>query len=570
MEWYERNSEMNKIKQSTKAKFLTITAILLLIIIAICNLSVTLASGNMEKALENKHDLYVYSEEFRNSSELLMNEARSYASTGDAKYLNNYNTELNTTQGRENSLKSMRAIGLSDSEETIMNQVSSYSDAMAVIENQSFELVKSGDTIGALELLYTDEYVDGNAMVSSLVDSFDAEVAARMEKEISKCTRTSNIADIITYSAVAFAAFFQIIVMIFVLKELIVPIIKIRNKMGEFMSGDMHGSFSIEADNTEIGQTAQAIHDFQDYQSEIIDDISYLLGEMAEGNFVIKTKCEESYKGDYNDIIVAIRKINRTLSNTLSNINTASEQVASGAEQVSAASASLAQGATEQAASVEELSSTISIISTMINDNARDAVTATEKTAVAGNELAHTATKMDELVAAMTEIRASSDETKNIIKTIEDIAFQTNILALNAAVEASRAGEAGKGFAVVAEEVRNLAAKSAEAATQTTALIEGTVSAIGKGNSIVDSVVQNMNVVSNSAGEVADINEKIAEDSRKATEAVRQVSIGIDQISTVVQTNSATAEQTAAASQELNAQADVCENLINQFNLRKD
>lgn len=561
---------MKKIKQSVKARILTITAIILLVIIGICNVAVSVTSGNLEEELENKYDLYVYSEEYRNSSELLTRMARSYACTGDSSYLDSYNTEVNTTKGRENSLAAMQEIGITDEEQDIMDEIAEISTELAVIEAESFTYAEKGDHAAAYGLLYDTEYVSGTNTVSQLTDDFTEIVNARLQKQIAQNNTICNIADVVTYASIVVAFILQMMVMTFVLKELIAPIIKIKDKMHDFLEGDMHGEFDVAVDDTEIGQTADSVKTFQKYQSEIIDDINYLLGEMSNGNFVLKTRCEENYKGDYRGVILSIRQINRKLSATLTEIANAAEQVDSGAAQVSAASVSLSQGATEQASSIQELSSTINVISKMISDNADNAVIADEKTTDAGNELAIANEKIKELVGAMNEISTSSDETKKIIKTIEDIAFQTNILALNAAVEAARAGAAGKGFAVVADEVRNLAGKSAEAATQTTALIESTVSAIEKGSSIVNEVAEDMTNVALGAGEVAKINVKIASDSKEAAESVRQVTIGIEQIATVVQTNSATSEETAAASEELSAQSDTCRSLVSQFNLRTD
>ena len=212
------------------------------------------------------------------------------------------------------------------------------------------------------------------------------------------------------------------------------------------------------------------------------------------------------------------------------------------------------QGATEQASSVEELAATIHIISEQINENAANAHEANDRTNVAVSEMGSANDKMKELVGAMDEISASSDETQKIIKTIEDIAFQTNILALNAAVEAARAGAAGKGFAVVADEVRNLAGKSAEAAKNTTSLIENTVAAINKGNSLVTEVADKMSNAMEASNVVVDLNMKISEASKQSADSVTQVTVGIEQISSVVQTNSATAEESAAASEELSGQ----------------
>lgn len=563
--------KLKTIRQSTKAKFLTITAIVLLVIIGVCNLSVTICSGMMETALTESHELDSLSNSYREASEYLTKEARSYAVTGNSIYLDNYNNELNVFKTREISLDEMQEIGITSDEQAIMDEIANISSSLAAMEEEAFALVAKNDLSGAREILYSDEYVKGTDDIDELTDNFDAKVSERMNAKVDNCNTLSTVADVITYSAIGIAFVFEAYLMLFVLKGLIRPIIKIKDKMADFMQGDMHEPFDVAADEvTEIGQTAGAISMFQNYQSEIIDDINYLLNEMANGNFVLKTRCEEKYVGDYRNIILSLRKINRTLSATLSEIHTAAEQVDSGATQVSAASVNLAQGATEQAASIEELFSTINVVSNMVNENARDSAEASQKTGEAGNALVHTTGIMNDLVSAMADMSRSSEETKKIIKTIEDIAFQTNILALNAAVEAARAGEAGKGFAVVAGEVRNLASKSAEAATHTTVLIEDIVQAIGKGNDIMNLVSQNMDNVSESAGKVAEINQKIAEDSQSAAEAVKQVTIGIEQISSVVQTNSATAEETAAASEQLNAQADACKSLVNQFNLRDD
>ncbi len=330
------------------------------------------------------------------------------------------------------------------------------------------------------------------------------------------------------------------------------------------------GNFMVDITYTskdEIGRLADAMRDLSDRTGRVISDMDQMLGKVSDGELNAKSNNEMMYIGSFGNILSSIKNLISKLNITMTGINNAAEQVAAGSEQVSGGAQALSQGATQQASSVQELAATINIIADMINLNAEDAAEASTKTNEAGNQLQAANGKMDELVKAMDEISTSSDETKKIIKTIEDIAFQTNILALNAAVEAARAGAAGKGFAVVADEVRNLASKSAEAAKNTTAMIEGTVVAIEKGNALVDEVAERMDAVAAAAGSVAVINNKISEASKEAADSIVQVTFGVEQISEVVQTNSATAEESAAASEELSGQSQLLRDLVGEFRL---
>lgn len=318
----------------------------------------------------------------------------------------------------------------------------------------------------------------------------------------------------------------------------------------------------------EIGILANAFQKMSDTLKAIMKDVQYLLGEMAKGNFNQETMAEESYVGDYEEFLLSMRKLNSMLGRALMQISQSADQVSSGSGQVSAGSQALSQGATEQASAIEELAATINEISEQVKHTAVNAVEAKEQTAQAGAEITSSNRQMQGMIEAMGEITQKSTEIGKIIKTIEDIAFQTNILALNAAVEAARAGEAGKGFAVVADEVRNLAGKSAEASKNTSDLIEGTVKAVEKGTKIANETAQSLMLVVETARNVSTIVDKIADAASDQAASIAQVTQGIDQISGVVQTNSATAEESAAASEELSGQSEILKNLVGQFRLK--
>ncbi len=563
-------TKINDMNQSTVAKVLTIMSVIFIIICIVGTITVTVLNNMLDSLNSEQYQLYHSAEDYRNASEFLTREARAYAITGDQSYYNAYLNEINTAKSRETAIETMNKIGLFDEEAAILTEITAIGTELKTIEDDSVSLVKNGDLNSAYAILYSDEYESLITKLSDKLSEFESTIEVRTEAELEKYATQEVLMNTISYVLMGLTLITQLVLMGFILLKLVTPLVKIKDKMEEFREGNMRNPIDIPEDNTELGKTSRAIGEFQDFQRQIIDDINYLLSEMADGNFDIHSSCEHQYKGDYAPILQALKKIDRKLSSTLSEINVAANQVDSGANQVSSASASLSQGATEQASSIQELSATISIISDMINANASDANEASAQTDNAGAQMGEANAKMEELLKAMAEISASSDETKKIIKTIEDIAFQTNILALNAAVEAARAGDAGKGFAVVADEVRNLAGKSAEAAKNTTDLIESTVSAIDRGNALVSDVADKMEHVSKAAGKIAVINGKIASASKEAANAIAQVTTGVEQISSVVQNNSATAEETAAASEELSAQSIACKELVSQFILRED
>lgn len=402
------------------------------------------------------------------------------------------------------------------------------------------------------------------SVASEKVVSFAAEKAVSEYDEAIVVTRSTDIL-IIVFSVASILV--GIVFAFYITKQMTTSLMEVEKAAKSMAEGNFDVDITYQS-RDEVGVLADSMRLLCKNNKIVIEDISYMTEAMASGDLSVESRAENNYVGEFTEIFNSMKELVEKLNVIMSKINESADQVSSGSDQVSGGAQALSQGATEQASSVEELAATIHVISDQINENAKNAGEANEKTEDAANELTEANAKMDELVGAMNEISTSSDETQKIIKTIEDIAFQTNILALNAAVEAARAGAAGKGFAVVADEVRNLAGKSAEAAKNTTALIENTVAAINKGNSLVNEVADRMASTADASKVVAELNTKISEASKQAADSVTQVTVGVEQISSVVQTNSATAEESAAASEELSGQANMLKELVSEFRLK--
>ena len=348
-------------------------------------------------------------------------------------------------------------------------------------------------------------------------------------------------------------------------KQIATPIVNTTNRLVRVVEGDLHGDTpeTHRGDETQVLNEAMVdtIREFSAY----IKDIERFLSELSDGNLSVTSDLE--YHGDYKKIREALTKIRNNLNTTISGIKAVSEQVASGSGTLSSSAQLLAHNTSEEAATLEEISSMTNDIETNVGKNASATIEASELLRNVVSTVETGSMKMTEMKEAMDEIQRSSDEIEKIVKMIDDIAFQTNILSLNAAVEAARAGAAGKGFAVVADEVRNLAAKSAEAAKNTMVLVETSSRSVKLGGELTLETDESLKAIHSSIGQFTHLMEGITEASKEQEGAIKQITLGIEQLANSVQSNSATAQQSAASTNELNRLAGTLKDEVEHFNV---
>ncbi|MDP4145763.1 MAG: methyl-accepting chemotaxis protein [Bacillota bacterium] len=355
------------------------------------------------------------------------------------------------------------------------------------------------------------------------------------------------------------------------LENLRSTLIRVNGDVINLINAADQGKLSIRGDEEkytgDFKKIIQGINKTFDAFEAPIKEISYGLAQMKEGklNFTIKG----DYKGEYGEIIDSLNASIEAFNEVLGEINTSSEQVAAGAAQVSSSSQELSQGSTEQASAIEEITSSMTEISSQTKENAVSADEANNLAVSAKKGAEQGKSQMTEMLKAMDEINESSASISKIIKVIDEIAFQTNILALNAAVEAARAGQHGKGFAVVAEEVRNLAARSANAAKETTTMIEESIRKSEKGKAIADETAEELNTIVDHIEKVAQIISEIASASNEQATAITQINEAIEHVSKVTQMNTATSEESASASEELSSQAVGLKEMVGRFSLKR-
>lgn len=453
-----------------------------------------------------------------------------------------------------------------DGDMSILDQVDKDLVSAKEVRTQIISAINAGDTSKAYKLL-EEQYIPLTDNIRLNIITVSDEATGDAQSAVDRGNKTTSTAVIVMILLIAGGVAIGITFSIVISNSIRKPVAEIERAASELSNGKLNSVITYKSTD-ELGSLAESMRITINGLSMVIKDQIYLMEEIAGGNFNSHSTCRDMYIGDFAPLLANIREMNNTLSDTLRQIRQSADQVSSGSDQVSTGAQALSQGATEQASAVEELAATINDVSQRIHNSAEYAEEANKKVDLVGSEVEESNRQMVQMTDAMTDINNSSQQISKIIKTIEDIALQTNILALNAAVEAARAGAAGKGFAVVAEEVRNLASKSAEASKNTAALIALSIQAVEHGTGIAQETAEALGRVVEGAREVTSVVNRISQSSVEQADAIAQITQGVDQISSVVQTNSATAEESAAASEELSAQAEVLKDLVDRFKLK--
>ncbi len=471
----------------------------------------------------------------------------------------------------DESLASMegniKALGECYPDKNAIKQIEQKWTAIKPTYNDVLSALRAGNNATAIPNYLTNVV----PVLSDMINQCDVvcdDAADQSDAQLATAKKEASTARIVIIVACIISAAVGVFLGITMSNGITRPLNEMQQASVELAAGNMEAEITYQSKDA-LGELADNLRNLMKTFRDILGDVESQLNAMGKGNFAVKSACPQVYVGSFARLNESVRQLTASMSDTLSQIDVSADQVNSGGEQVSSSAQALAQGATEQASSVQELAATINEISSQVEATAGHADAARADNQQSHDQIEICSAHMAELMAAMRDIEGKSQEISKVIKTIEDIAFQTNILALNAAVEAARAGSAGKGFAVVADEVRNLATKSQEASASTATLIEDTVKAVQEGSRLSNEPDEALKEVVLRAEKVMEAVNLISDATRQQTHDVAQVSVGIDQISSVVQTNSATAEESAAASEELSGQANILKELVSRFTLQE-
>lgn len=549
-------AQLNKIVKDTY-RVVGVGVILLILFTAI-NIIVSVANADQLESV-------LFLNQYRMGSKTLTSEVQSYAVTGKSIYCDNYYKELEVDKNRDVAIAGLHKNDITEEELKGFDEIAAMSNELVPLEVEAIEKASQGDLIGAMSLVFGDEYETTVQKINAYTD----ECIEKIQNRISK--KQSVLLIIMFMSEILFVLSFIYIVkkvvdaIRFSKKELLIPIVKVSDQMTELAKGSFAKEMDMQPDESEVGKMVEAIIFMKQNFSSMIHEISDVLDQMGSGNYHVEVTQE--YVGEFVKIKDSLIKIVADMKQVLQTIKDTATEVDGGSEQLSKAAMDLADGCTIQSTKVTEVVEMVRKMASSMEEKAQDAQDTVMISSQAGELLMSGNQKMQDLKVAITEISKCSEEISTIIATIEDISSQTNLLSLNASIEAARAGEAGRGFAVVAEQVKKLAEESAQAAGETTVLIEKTVETVEKGIAIADETVRNMEEVMVGAKASTEKMAQMAEELREEANNMYIINENVSAVAEIVDNNSATSQETAAVSEEQTAQVATMVQMLSQFKI---
>ena len=557
-------------KREVKLSKLAIVLLIIIVLAVLAGIFSSISSykafEKVEKSINDMNNLRTQSQYIKDTTREISDVLRRYVFTGEKKNKDIYEKEL-YGKTRESALNKLEKIGLTKSESNKILEAKEISDSLVPTEQSAIKEVESNDKSKAQSIIFGSDYINSQEKMDSLINEFQEDIVTRSNSKIVEVKKELQSLILRTIFILSLLIILTIIEYTVIKLKIVIPINKVEKHFSRIASGDLRTSIDVEESKSEIGLLVSSVKKMQSMLLNYIDLIDSTLTSIAKGD--LRVEIDQEFIGDFKSIKISLESIINSFNGDFSEINLSAEQVASASEQVAAGAQALSQGATEQASSVEELASTINEISDGIKKCADSASLACEVSDQSASQVGFGSRCMDDMMTSMGEISEKSSEISKIIKTIDEIAFQTNILALNAAVEAARAGQYGRGFAVVADEVRSLAGKSAKAAQNTAILIEEAIKTVENGVRIAKETANALDLVVNGVEKTTNYINGISSAVHSQEVAITQILSGIEQISIVVQMNSATAEESAAASEEMSAQAQILKELVEKFHLKE-
>ena len=557
-------TNMNGRSQSQQLKRDVKQVYVLMVVAAISLVGFILISISNIRMLNEQTETTMFLNQYRLGSKALTAAVQSYAVTGDSTYYDDYMNELEVDMNRDIAWAGLEKNDITQDEWTMMKNIANMSNNLVPLETEAMEKVQEGKSEEAIEAVFGDEYQVTIRAINSQTTQLISTVQARLQKK-------ADTMEIIQYvmCAIFVLSFIGLVDLVlktikFSQKELLKPIVKTAEVLHELSEGNLNIDLEDFKDRCgEVGDMVQSLTFMKQYFTDMISDISYVLGQMGEGNYMVDTT--KDYLGDFKQIKESMDAILSSTREMLISLRNSTQEIDSGSEQLAKAAMELAEGSTQQSTQVSEIVELIRKMTVSMEKQVEEAKITVDASSRAGESLQKGNEKMQQLKEAISEIAKCSEQIGTIIATIEDIASQTNLLSLNAAIEAARAGEAGRGFAVVAEQVKSLAEESAKAAGETRVLIETTVQAVGKGIQYADETAVSMTEVMESAKMSIELMGKMEVDLQEQAESMRVVEQNVAMVSEVVDSNSATSEETAAVSEEQSSQVTTMVGMMERF-----